>query len=240
MELIICDDEPIMLSSIKSRVLKDYPDMSVKTYTSPKQLLASGDFASIYLLDVEMKEMSGIKLAAQIRQNISRRTPQPVIIFITGYPSHMQKAFDVQAFHYLLKPLDDEKFSEVLTRAVAEVHKQLEGETDFLLIKSGPVHSKLALDDIIFIESSNKKLILHTTDAVLETYGKMQETASMLSPRFFRCHRCYLVNLAHVKTYDHSSLTVTGGQKLYLSKNHYGDFITAFMDYAEKGGVVRV
>ncbi len=240
MELIICDDEPIILSSIKNRVLKEYPDMHVKTYTSPKKLLANKDSASIYLLDVEMKEMSGLELAAQLRQNISKKNPQPIIIFITGYPAHMQKAFDVQAFHYLLKPLDDEKFSEVLSRAVTEVQLQLENATDYIMIKSGSAHTKLALDDIIFIESNNKKMIVHTTDTVLETYGKMQELESMLIPRFFRSHRCYLVNLAHVITYDHNSLTVTGGQTLYLAKNHYGDFITAFMNYAEKGGVVRV
>ena len=167
MELIICDDEPIILSSIKNRVLKEYPDMHVKTYTSPKKLLANKDFASIYLLDVEMKEMSGLELAAQLRQNISKKNPQPIIIFITGYPAHMQKAFDVQAFHYLLKPLDDEKFSEVLSRAVTEVQLQHENATDYIMIKSGSAHTKLALDDIIFIESNNKKMIVHTTDTVL-------------------------------------------------------------------------
>ena len=227
MNLAICDDESIMRCSLAERVKNIHPDMDIHTFSSAKELV-----------DIEMDGISGMELAKLIRQQ-SHSFPS-IIIFITGFPDHMADAFDVQAYHYLLKPLDDRKFQEVLNRAVTEVIRQRSQLDDYLMIKSDYIMRKLAYDDIIYIESSNKQSIFHTTEGKIKTYTPMNELEVTLSGRFFRCHIGYLVNLAHVLSYEPGSISVTGGDELLSSRLKYHNFVQAFMNYARSGGIVRV
>ena len=238
MNLAICDDEELMRRSLSERVRKLHPDIDIHTFASAKAVVKSKIRFDLYLLGIEMDGMSGMDLAKDIRQ---RTHPfPPVIIFITGFCDHMPDAFDVQAFHYLLKPLDDKKFAEVMRRATEEVRHRMSQLDDALIVKSGAIMHKIAYDDIIYIESSNKQSIFYTTDGKIRTYTTMNELEDTLKGRFFRCHRGYLVNLAHVLTYEPGSITVTGGDDLLLSRLKYQAFVQAFMNYARTGGIVRV
>ncbi|MBR1635410.1 MAG: response regulator transcription factor [Lachnospiraceae bacterium] len=238
MNLAICDDEAIMRRSLAERVKTIHPDMEIYVFSSAGELLKNEISFDIYLLDIEMEGISGMELAKLLR---GRPHPfPPIIIFITGFAEHMADAFDVQAYHYLLKPLDHRKFQEVLNGAIAEASGQRSQLDDYLMIKSDNIMRKLAYDDIIYIESSNKQAIFHTTESKIKIYAPMNELEETLSGRFFRCHRGYLVNLAHVLSYEPGSISVTGGDNLLLSRLKYQDFVQAFMSYARSGGIVRV
>ena len=99
-----------------------------------------------------MDGMSGMELAGRIRRQ--NHPFPPIIIFITGYPDHMPDAFDVQAYHYLLKPLNYKKFSDVMARAVKEAEYHIKQADEFLIIKADNIMRKVAYDDIIYIESN--------------------------------------------------------------------------------------
>ncbi len=238
MQLAICDDDEKIRRSVALRLGKRYPDIDVHSFASAEDLIKSEICFAIYLLDIEMRGMSGMELAERIRKH--PHPYPPIIIFITGFPDHMADAFDVQAYHYLLKPIDDQKFIEVMDRAVREINTLKSQIDDYLIIKSGSIIHKVAYDDIIYIESSNKHSIFHTTDGSIKSYTHMNELEDTLTGRFFRCHRGYLVNLAHVITYEVGGITVTGGDSILLSRLKYQDFVQAFMNYARSGGIVRV
>lgn len=240
MKIAICDDEEVIRNSIAEKLKLHYPDTYLALFSSSEELLESKEIFSIYLLDIEMSGMSGMALAKCIRKNTVRRTPTPVIIFITGYKEHMQDAFDVSAFHYLLKPLNDEKFIAVISRAIEDIKQQLSQMDEYLMIRADNVMRKIAYDDIIYIESHNKQTIFHTTKSNITSYTQMNELEDLLSGRFFRCHRGYLVNLAHVITYEVGEIQVTGGDHILLSRLKYQDFVQAFMRYARTGGITRV
>ena len=241
MRLAICDDEEITRNSCQRFIQKLYPEMDIQPFASAEALLASKRPFSLFLLDIEMNGMSGMALAKHIRSGaLPAEVPEPVIVFITGYPEHMPNAFDVQALHYLMKPLSEEKLSEVLARAVSLVNRQREQTRDFLLLKSGALTQKTPCDDIMYIESSNKKLLYHTTGGVIASYGRIRDMEERLSHSFFRCHRCYLVNLAHIIHYDHTSITISSGEVIFLSRQKYSAFVQAFIRYAKTGGITRV
>lgn len=92
--------------------------------------------------------------------------------------SGMEEAFDVNAFHYLVKPVDEEKFSEVFGRAWKEAFVSREREKKYIMVKSSGVQRRILLKNIYYIESRNKKVIIHTTDKTLEIYGKMEDAES--------------------------------------------------------------
>lgn len=144
----------------------------------------------------------------------------------------MSEAFDVNAFHYLIKPIDKEKLTEVFDRAAREI--SFAENTEYIVIKSFGRQQKLFLHDIYYIESSNKKAVYHTKNGIFEAYGKMDELEAKLEASFYRCHRCFLVNLENVRSYGYDEITVVNGEKLNMAKSKYAAFVKAYLRYAKE------
>ncbi len=181
-----------------------------------------------------MDGMNGIEAARKLRE----RQEDTVLIFITGIKEYVFDALDLYAFHYLLKPVDEGKFAEVLQRAAGEAKKKKEKKCLFIRTRN------LTLDqsDILYIESRAKKLEIHTAgaDKAIEIYAAMDELEGQLGEEFYRCHRAYIVNMAHITEYDNESITLTNGDKVYLTKKKYGGFVKAYMWFLQNGGVSSV
>ena len=96
------------------------------------------------------------------------------------------------------------------------------------------------LPSFVAIESSNKKVIYHTKNGRIDTYGKMEELEKELGNSFYRCHRCYLVNMEKICAYSTDTIQVVGGDELILAQKKYTDFVKRYMRYAKDGGIVNV
>ena len=92
--------------------------------------------------------------------------------------------------------------------------------------------------DILYIENRGKKVEIHTADdgELIEIYATMAELTHKLGEGFYRCHRGYLVNMAHITGYDSDSISLAGGERVYLSKKKHGEFVKAYMWYLQNGG----
>ena len=75
---------------------------------------------------------------------------------------------------------------------------------------------------------------------IIEIYATMEELEGQLGEDFYRCHRAYIVNMAHIMEYDNDSITITNGDRVYLTKKKYGDFVKAYMWYLQNGGIPGV
>ena len=119
-EIAICDDEEKQRVYIKSLVERwlhqTFHHVKIQEYASSEQFLfeQAYDRTQILFLDIEMEKMDGIALAREIRKH----NRQMQIIFVTGYMEYIQEGYDVEALHYLLKPVSQEKIDSVLERAV--------------------------------------------------------------------------------------------------------------------------
>jgi DNA-binding LytR/AlgR family response regulator len=174
-------------------------------------------------------------LARQIREGNS--AAQPVIIFVTGYERYVFDAFDVGAFQYLLKPVDEEKFAQVFARAVEqiEVGRVRPQLSHALTLQSAGTSRTVPLDNIYYIESSNHKVVLCLKDGAFSCYAKIRDLEAELGDQFFRVHKGYLVNLAYVEGYSKTELTLTNGEKLLISKYKYQDFVKAYLRFVKRG-----
>ncbi len=239
MNIAICDDNNLICAEISNLILEKIPDAKISVFNSKIDLLTAKTDFEIYFLDI--KAVDGIEIAKILRKRQEiLNLPKSILIFVTGYNEFMSEAFDVHAFHYILKPIDNEKFFNVLSQAVDEIKNLQSQSENFLLIKVDGVNKKIFLQDIFYIESQNKKVIIHTTTQIFEVYGKINSYEIALQDNFFRCHRCFLVNLAKISAYNSDTIQLCNSEKIFISAKKFPDFVKKFLNYAQSGGLVNV
>ena len=233
LNIAICDDEKMIREQIKELAEKEMPDVCAGLYETGDALLAAGKQFDIVFLDIQMEGTDGIETAKRLRQ----KDEDTILIFITGIREYVFEAFDVAAFHYLLKPIEEEKFREVFRRAGRELEKRKSKRRETVFIKTRNRSFSLEKDSILYIESRGKKVEIHTTGETIEAYASMNEMEGQLGGGFFRCHRGYLVNMAHIVKYGIDSIFLSNGEKVYLTRKKHNEFVKAYMWYLQNGGV---
>ena len=234
MNIAICDDEKAIREQIKELIEK--MGVCPELYETGDSLLAAGKQFDIVFLDIQMEGTNGIETAKKLRERSALKGAEDtILIFITAIREYVFEAFDVAAFHYLLKPIEEEKFREVFHRAERELEKRKSKRRETVFIKTRNRSFSLEKDSILYIESRGKKVEIHTTGETIEAYASMNEMEGQLGGGFFRCHRGYLVNMAYVAEYDSGSITLNNGEYVYLAKEKYGEFVKAYMRYLRNG-----
>lgn len=231
----ICDDEAETRAYIASLIRAQNCSCEIAEYASAGDCLAAHREIDLLFLDIELDASGpdGMALARKIRERAAGT--QPVIIFVTGFDRYVFDAFDVGAFQYLLKPVDEEKFAQVFARAVAQIGTAREKPGRVLTLQSANTSKTVPLDSIYYIESSNHKVILHLKDGEFVCYAKIGDLELELQDRFFRIHKGYLVNLSYVNGYSKGSVALSNGEKLLISKYKYQDFVKAYLRFLKEG-----
>lgn len=238
MKIAVCDDSKEICMKIIELIRERDHAAEISVFSDGEALIGSGEEFDIVFLDIEMKRLSGIETAEKLRSLEVGRERKTAIIFITAFREYMERAFDVGAFNYITKPIDEERFFRIFDAVSKEVNSALIHK--YIMVKCQGVQRKFFLSDICYIESSNKKVILNAKQEKFEVYGKLSEFEELLKESFFRCHRCYLVNMEKISAYDYEEIQTVDGKYLPLSKQKYRDFVKAYMRYARKGGIVNV
>ena len=238
MNIAVVDDEEAIREQINNFIKKRNPDFNISGFATGEELLAAEKDFDMIFLDIQMEGISGIEVARTFRQS----GVDVVLIFITGIKEYVFEAFDVSAFHYLLKPIEEQKFLEVLSRAAEEVRKRKGQKERQIFIRAKNQGYTLSLNNILYIESRGRKVEIHTSDMedVIASYITMDELERQLRDSFYRCHRGYLVNMAHIARYDSDSIFLSNGEKVYLTRKKHNEFVKAYMWYLQNGGVCCV
>ena len=234
MKIAVCDDEEKIRNVILSELKSSFPDDEIISFGIGEDVLRTveqdGYMPNIILLDIMMPGVSGMDVARKLR-DIS---DDVVIIFITGEKQYVFDAFDVRAFHFLVKPFSNEKLVSVIKAAKEEIAKAtLKPQKKYVMLNSRGSHIRLCASDIIFAEVYGARIIVHTRTDEIEYYGHLSELEKLVGDGFFRTHRGYLVNLRFVKKYDAGKCYMSKGEAL-ISKQNYPIFVKALIDYNKK------
>lgn len=228
----ICDDEKNIRDILEEKIKKYVPGAKIIQFSSGDSILKCAMDLDLLFLDIRMPGTDGMQVAKKIREvNMDL-----MIVFVTGVEKYVFQAFDVGALHYLVKPIDDKKLAQVLDKAkesIALKNKADEKRTS-IIVSSRGVHKKVFVDEIIYAEVFNRKIVIHTIDNVIEYYGKLSDLEKMVGDDFFRPHRAYLINMKYVEKYDASNIYLEKGQVL-MAKQNYRNFVESYMKYLMKG-----
>ncbi len=230
LQIAVCEDEKAMGSYLKQLIdkrLAGRKEYQIEVFEAGWELLESDKKFDIFFLDIDLKDMSGIDMARSLRQE-----SEAVIVFVTALKEYVFDAFDVQAFQYLLKPVNEEKFFRVLDGAVAECLAGKGGEP--LVIRIRGTYRSIMRENIVYAENDARKVVLHLKEEQISYYAKMSELEKILGGQFFRCHRGYLVNLNEVKSYDTGSIQLKNGETILMAKQKYSAFVSAYMEFLRR------
>lgn len=229
MKIAICDNEEIFVKKLYE-YLWQQPDCSVQCFTSPSTLLQSyegGERYDVLFLDILMKPFSGLSLSRKIRSYDSR----VIIVFLTAYLEYAPAGYEVNAFRYLLKPVSQNDISQLMT----EIRREF-AVSRKLLLKTPQCELILNTEDILYFETNDKETTIYYEKDTFEVRRGLNELAAQLPPSlFFRIHRKYIVNLAHVREFDEKQLTLDSGHTLSVSRRKSQAFRKALEAYIEGG-----
>ena len=176
----------------------------------------TADF-DIILMDIAMAYMDGMSAAEAIR----RVDDEVVIIFLTNMPQYAMKGYSVGALDYILKPVSYFAFSQRIQRALSRRKKRAE--------KGGM--RKLAVSQIAYVEVQDHDLTYHAGGEALSAKGTLSEAEALLgSDSFFRCNKCYLVNLEYVDRVDNNSVLI-GEEHIQVSRARKKALLDALNNY---------
>ncbi|MCI9445865.1 MAG: response regulator transcription factor [Lachnospiraceae bacterium] len=234
MEIAIVGDEEFIQEQVCSSIKSKAPACQAEVFATGEDFLAAGHKFDLAFLDIQLGGMNGIE-AARIYQ---RQQEDAVLVFLADSREYAYEAFDVSAFDYLLKPIEEQKFMEVFGRAVKEAAMRRGHRQDKILIRAKGKNFTVHREDILYIENRGKKVEIHIAESgeIIEIYATMEELTRKLGEGFYRCHRGYLVNMAHIAGYGADSISLGSGEEVCLSKKRHSGFVKRYMQYLQKEG----
>lgn len=215
----ICDDNIIDSNYVNELVRKWSTNkkyqININMFSSAESFLfhyVENKEYDVLLLDIEMGNMDGVTLAREIRK--FNKSVQ--IVFITGYSDYISEGYDVEALHYLMKPLKEEKLFDVLDRAVT---KLIQNEKRLVLNLSDEM-IRIPLQEIIYLDVDRNYVTVHATKdyTIKKTLGEIEKE---LDERFFRIGRSAIVNLNYIKRVTKTDVYLSNGVILQLPRGIY-------------------
>lgn len=227
MLIAICEDDPYYQEGLKNYCEKwaekhSETPVTVHCYPTPDSMLNTHEHPpdyDLYFLDIEFgaqSSMNGYRLAELIREH----NTASMIVFVTNSRNYILNGYNVSAYRYLVKPIDEASMNDCLDHCVKEV---LRFSDSFLsLVKKDGV-SRIRLHDIIWIESTLHAVAVHTAGKTetahiyssFETYIQ-----SLPENRFIRCQRGLLVNPQYVSKFSRRDITLTNGMEFTIGKKY--------------------
>ncbi len=229
MRIAICDDDKIFHSNFEEYLEKYFfsLDIIIDTYGSGEELLKAYNSKKVcydlIFLDMEMDKINGIDTAKGIR-NIDEDV---ILIFLTSHVEYAPEGYEVNAYRFLTKPINEMK----LINALKDVNREFI-KNKKLVIKDGHDEVLIKIRDILYIEAKNNNISINIKNhnfLIRKTLNEIEEELS--SDMFFRTHRSYLVNLSYVRIYDNKEIQLENGEKIVISRNKAKEFKSSIINY---------
>lgn len=213
--IAICDDNENQVKDIR-HLLNEWAEgksfsIAIDEYISAEGFLFNYEDkpCDLLLLDIEMGKISGMELARRLRSN-GDMLP---IVFITGYSDYMNEGYEVEALHYLMKPVDKQKLFAVLDRYM----KRHTSEND------------------IIIKCNDRMTHIYTSDGVIICEEGIGNFSNALDSGFVFCHRSYIVNLRYIKSIGKTEIMLDNGVNIPISRRLYKEVNESFIQFYMKG-----
>lgn len=234
LNIAVCDDNIVFLNEFVTEINKITGGVhQIFKFDNAEDLLSkideySEDCIDLVITDIEMSGRNGIEMARVLKE----QHPRIQVIIVTNYTEYIQDAFSFEPIHYILKPIDYEKVKEALERAEKAVEI---GKRNTISITSKNKLVRVHCDEIKFVESYMRTILVHEIKCNTELYMKLDEFSSIVPPFFIRTHKSYLVNMNMIKTISNNRIELFSGEVVPVAKAKYSDVKKQVLKYLGEG-----
>lgn len=235
MRIAICDDEQIILNTTMHMIEGIIDECGYigefYNFNSGQELVKSLEedliFYDIYILDINLNDINGIEVAKRIREFDN----SAIIIFLTSHKDWMEEAFDVQAFHYLIKPIDRKKLEGVFKKIL----NYFSNRKILYYFKQGKKLYSIPYKNIYYFESDKRKIKIATDKGEYYYYDTISNIEKIVGDELFtRTHVAYFVNMDYIRNFDGKDVALENGMSIPVSKKYVESFNINFMKYLKK------
>lgn len=237
LQIAICDDNKIELLHMK-QIVEEFKASHISIFNLKCDIFSSsldllmvtekGKNYDILVLDILMPLMTGIQVATEIR----KRNTSAKIIFLTSSPEFAVDSYAVNAFYYLLKPIEKEKLIPILEEACSHtVHKNEKG----IIVKCKDCLTKIPLYKIEYAEILGRKLFFHLTNGgVMESLGTLSELENDLlsDKRFIKPYRSFIVNMDCIQRITGKDIITFSNKSVPIARKIYKNIRQTYIDYS--------
>ena len=233
MRIAVCDDNPKELERIKGCFCRiqgyDHECSYIDSTSTVMEILKTENSPyDLYILDIEMPGMNGLKLAKSIREKDSRA----LFVFLTSYTRYMKDVFDVVTFDFIEKPISDEKLLQILERAAT----YLNITSQHFSFGYRASRYSLKYDRILYIEKKGRQALIHTFEDVYKTNMTLEEIWKQLNPKsFVHIHSSYIINLYNLDRKDNEIAIMRNGEKLHITKGYRRELAMRHYEFVQGG-----
>jgi len=232
MRIAICDDEAnqIQLTEQYIRQWGKEQEVAVEisAFNSAEAFLfrwAADACFDIAFLDIRMGKMTGIELAEKIR----KADDKLIIVFITGLRDYVFRGYDVNALHYLIKPIREVNIRKCLEQANTIVTQR---DRHFMVFSVDGQTRRFTYDEVRYFEIYSHYITVRTRTETIRYKKRISSLELELPPdRFVRCHRSCIVNLQYVRMVSKHELVMDDDSRLPVSAERWNSVHNAFMHY---------
>jgi DNA-binding LytR/AlgR family response regulator len=230
LSIAICEDDKEQQQYLEKQI-EDFnilESMEILKYDSGTELIRAYEKAlrfSIILLDMRMSGLDGIQTAEIVR----KYDKNCLIIIITSTMEYAVDGYSINAYDFILKPVNKEKLEKVLRKAVNEIQSSM---NKTYVINTRDKTTVLRLSELIYIESDKKRVIVYGLDKIYTNNENISSAEKRLSDQgFIRISRYYLVNLSHIKEIGVRNITLSTGDELCYSKKYREEIKKKYIEF---------
>lgn len=173
---------------------------------------------NLVFLDIQMPNIDGLETAQKLR-DIDKNVE---IIFVTNLLKYAIRGYEVQAFDYVVKPINYYDFSIRMKKFLIKESKKNELK---IMVSYGGKMRCINVSDICCIEVVGHNIVYHLMSEDVLAHDSLSGAEQLLPPdRFVRCNSGILVNLHYVQAVENDSVKVAG-KWLPISRPKKKDFI---------------
>lgn len=213
----VCDDDMIQVDIIANFLEKNIQayDLQLIKAHSGEELLTKLEnvIADVVILDIEMNGINGLQTGKKIRE----RSPETILIFITGHRNFALDAFRIKTMDYLIKPVTEKRLKALLNDLMIRLDqiKLFEEKNKVISFSFRDSFIRLNYSDIYFFEKSLRKITVYSVKGEFSFYGRMDELLDRMgSEQFILCHKSYLVNKAKILKLKNDNIYISEIDKI--------------------------
>ena len=220
MNILICDDDKKDMERLKS-LIERYDGQKrigahVFCYENGAALISAMDAIEpdIIFLDINMDKMDGLALAEKIREKYE----EVPIVLVTAFINYALDGYKVRANRFLVK--DD--LDKTLPECMDDICRQIQKKTKHMLFACVEGDVDIKLSEIVFIETTGHKSIIHLGSGDYRLYESMDDLERKLKAfGFLRVHKSFMVGIRHIRTINNYILTLDTGYEIKIPKARY-------------------